>query len=144
MVFLLSGQAVPRILKQRCFESESSQNFNGEIVLIFMADRIPSKYEQIYKIVRLIPPGKIATYGQIATLIEQCTPRMVGYAMAATPDGKNIPWHRVINSQGKVSKRSGGDGEKIQQILLEAEGVKFNKTGRVNLSKVKWEFPVLT
>ena len=95
-------------------------------------------YQQIYKLVRLIPEGKVASYGQIAAMLNRCTPRMVGYAMAALPSGSDVPWHRVINSQGKISQRAGGDGEDIQRLLLETEGVEFDSNSRVDFSKARW------
>ncbi|MBN1348648.1 MGMT family protein [candidate division KSB1 bacterium] len=95
-------------------------------------------YQQIYEIVRQIPPGKVATYKQIAALLDRCTPRMVGYAMAAVPVGSDVPWQRVINSQGKISPRKGGDGAEVQRALLEAEGVTFDAQGRVDFNKVAW------
>ena len=94
-------------------------------------------YQRIYAVVRRIPKGKVASYGQIAGLLERCTPRMVGYAMAAVRDD-TIPWHRVINSQGKISPRRGGDGEHVQRALLEAEGIVFDKSNRVDWKKVGW------
>jgi methylated-DNA-protein-cysteine methyltransferase-like protein len=96
-------------------------------------------YQQIYDIVRLIPEGKVATYGQIAKLVNRCTPRMVGYAMAALPFGSDVPWQRVINSQGKISRRVGGDDEKIQRSLLESEGVEFDSQGRVDFYEAGWQ-----
>ena len=100
-----------------------------------------NRYEQVYALVRMIPQGQVATYGQIAGYIDRCTPRMVGYAMAATPQGKDIPWHRVINSQGMVSIRADGDRDVMQQLLLEAEGVVFDNHGKVNMSVVGWKGP---
>ncbi len=97
----------------------------------------PGLNKRIYSLVRQIPEGKVATYGQIATLVGT-GPRQVGYAMAALPD-PDVPWHRVINSQGKVSPRSGGAGENIQRALLEVEGIRFSPGGRVSLPAVIWE-----
>ena len=97
-----------------------------------------SLYQQIYGIVRLIPHGKVASYGQIAAMLDSCTPRMVGYAMAALSSGSDVPWHRVINSQGRISQRSGGDDEIIQWALLEAEGICFDEQCRVDFSIVGW------
>jgi len=99
------------------------------------------RYDRAYELVRLIPPGRVATYGQIASYIDRCTPRMVGYAMAATPQGQGIPWHRVINSKGMISIRASGDRDNLQQALLETEGVFFNENGRVNLDEVGWKGP---
>jgi len=106
-----------------------------------MKEQVKSRYDQVYELVCLIPPGRVATYGQIAAYVDRCTPRMVGYAMAATPPGRDIPWHRVINSQGRVSVRANGDRDIMQQLLLEAEGVFFNKNGKVDLNAVGWKGP---
>lgn len=98
-------------------------------------------YERIYAVVQQIPPGKVATYGQVATIVGGCTARMVGYAMAALPFGTDVPWQRVINRQGKISLRSGGNGGARQRQLLEEEGVKFDDRGRVDFDKVGWLGP---
>jgi len=98
-------------------------------------------YERIYDLVRMIPEGRVATYGQIASFFNRCTPRMVGYAMAALPYDQDVPWHRVINSRGEISPRAGGDGDRIQRVLLEAEGIVFNGHGRVDFSAVGWRGP---
>lgn len=100
-----------------------------------------NRYDQVYALVRMIPPGQVATYGQIAGYIDRCTPRMVGYAMAATPRGTDIPWHRVINHQGMISVRASGERDVLQRLLLEAEGVVFNHNGRVKLSVAGWKGP---
>ena len=95
-------------------------------------------YEKIYAVIRRIPPGKVASYGQIAKIVDRCTARMVGYAMAALPSNTDVPWQRVINSKGEISRRSRGDGSLRQRRLLQAEGVKFNRRGRINLGKFRW------
>lgn len=101
-----------------------------------------SAYSRIYAAVKKIPRGKVATYGQIAELAGMPRhARQAGYALAATPEGMKIPWHRVINSQGRISLRlrhwdSGSDD--LQKILLEAEGVVF-VAGKVNLKKFQWQ-----
>ncbi len=96
-------------------------------------------YQQIHEIIRLIPAGKVATYGQIAEIVGGCTARMVGYATSAIPFDSDIPWQRVINFQGKISPRSGGSGELLQQELLEAEGVLFDQNGQTNLEYYRWK-----
>lgn len=99
-------------------------------------------YERIYAITRQIPAGQVATYGQIAAMVGGCTPRMVGYAMAAVPIEADVPWQRVINSQGKISLRAGGSEGVLQRQLLEAEGVRFNpETEKVDFNKVGWVGP---
>lgn len=96
-------------------------------------------YQRIYGLVRQVPPGRVATYGQIGRLIG-CTPRTVGFAMAALPPGSQVPWHRVINSQGRISLRADGDGAQVQQLLLEAEGVRFDSRQKVDLAIYRWTF----
>ncbi len=98
-------------------------------------------YEQIYAVVRQIPGGQVATYGQIAGIVGGCTARMVGYAMAALPFDTDVPWQRVINAQGKVSPRSGGQGSALQRQLLEEEGVVFDARNRVDFDQVGWPGP---
>ena len=100
-------------------------------------------YAQVWAMVKRIPRGKVATYGQIAALAGMPRhARQAGYALAATPANIKIPWHRVINAQGRVSLRlkhweSGNDD--LQRILLEAEGVIFDSTGRVDLKRFRWQ-----
>jgi len=100
--------------------------------------------EQVWNIVRRIPLGKVATYGQIAKMIPApmgvelegyaaFAARWVGGAMAACPD--DVPWQRVINSQGRISQRPGAER---QRQLLEQEGVEFDPKDRVDLKKYGW------
>ena len=98
-----------------------------------------STYNQIYTIVQQIPKGKVATYGQIASMVEGTGPRQVGYALHATPKEIQIPWHRVINAKGEVSPRSQTDSHFDQRALLEQEGIVFNKKGKIDLQKYRWE-----
>ena len=95
-------------------------------------------YARIYEVVRLIPPGQVATYGQIAALVG-CRPRQVGYAMAALPAGSDVPWARVLNSRGEVSLPGAGGDE--QRALLAAEGVVFDARGRTSLKRFGWGGP---
>lgn len=97
-----------------------------------------SSYTRIYDIIRQIPRGKVATYGQIARLAGNCTPRMVGYALAALPEGTDIPWQRVINRQGRISFRSHSGYTEVQHQLLEREGVRFNSDNQTDLSIYGW------
>ena len=110
-----------------------------------MADRpavvVGSLYQRIYAVVDQIPLGKVATYGQIAKIVGRCSPRSVGYAMAAVPFGTDIPWQRVINSQGKVSDRRRGQGAARQREWLQEEGVVFDENGIVDLSRWHWRGP---
>ena len=101
----------------------------------------PSRlYTNIYKVVREIPPGRVATYGQIASIVGSASARTVGYAMAAL-QLNDVPWHRVINSQGRISVRSDGSADSQQHQLLVEEGVWFDRLGRIDLDKVGWEGP---
>ena len=104
-------------------------------------------YAQIWDLVRQIPEGKVATYGQIALMLpppqgvefetyRAFGPRWVGGAMAACPE--DVPWQRVINSKGEISQRPGA--QKQKELLLE-EGVVFNEKGRVDLKKYGWGGP---
>ncbi len=94
---------------------------------------------RIYALARKVPRGHVATYGQIAALAGlPGHARQVGYAMAALPFGTDVPWHRVINAQGRVSKRADPWGEGLQRNLLEAEGVKFDRGGGVALRRYQW------
>ena len=100
--------------------------------------------ERVWDLARQIPRGKVATYGQLALMLASPAgieaaayrafgPRWVGGAMAACPD--DVPWQRVINSQGKISQRPGAEK---QRQLLEAEGVDLVKD-RLDLQKYGWQ-----
>ncbi len=105
------------------------------------AARFEKVFEKIYKLVLRIPPGRVMTYGQIARLLEdRYSPRLVGWAMHATPqDGRNIPWHRVINSRGAVSTgRIILHEPDLQRLMLEAEGVVFDDRGHCDLGVYQW------
>jgi methylated-DNA-protein-cysteine methyltransferase-like protein len=97
-------------------------------------------YQRILALVRQIPQGQVATYGQIAWYEGHATPRMVGYAMAGLPHDTDIPWQRVINSQGGISPR-GGDGALHQRERLLAEGIEFDDEGRVSFARYGWPGP---
>lgn len=101
---------------------------------------VSDSYQRIYAVVRRIPHGRVATYGQVAALAGlPRQPRLVGYAMHALPNGTAVPWHRVINAQGKVSLRRAGPGAGVRQRqLLEREGVEFGPRGSVSLDRYRW------
>lgn len=103
-------------------------------------------YEQVWELVRQVPYGKVVTYGQIAQMIpspvgiepeeyKAFSPRWVGGAMVACPG--DVPWQRVINSQGKISSRP---GSLKQRQLLEQEGIVFVKD-KVDLKLYQWHGP---
>ena len=99
-----------------------------------------SSYERIWAVVRRIPAGRVATYGQVARIAGLGgAARLVGYALHALPESNHrVPWQRVINSQGRVSQRGLGGPELVQRRLLEREGVKFDLRERVDLAKYGW------
>lgn len=98
-----------------------------------------ASYDRIYAVVRRIPRGRTATYGQVAALAGRPGhARQVGYALHALRDGTGVPWHRVINARGEVSRRARPGAELSQRMLLEREGIRFDARGRVALSKVQW------
>ena len=97
-----------------------------------------SRYARIWSIVRKIPHGRVATYGQIAELAGlEGHARQVGYALHNLPERSDIPWHRVINAKGEISPRT-GDSHELQRMLLEAEGVEFDLRGRLDLKRFRW------
>jgi methylated-DNA-protein-cysteine methyltransferase-like protein len=97
-------------------------------------------YQLIYSVVRRIPRGRVATYGQVASLAGLAGhARQVGYALNALPDGTVVPWHRVVNAAGRISARSTPGSELVQQLLLEKEGVRLDARGRIPLERVRWQ-----
>jgi len=110
----------------------------------------PAEYRsKVWEWVKRIPTGYVATYGQIASLIQPTEgvdprnfavfgARWVGAAMAACPEG--IPWQRVVNSKGEISL-SPGSGGKLQRELLESEGIEFDEHGRINMKLYRWPGP---
>ena len=98
-----------------------------------------ASYQRIYAVVRRIPRGRVATYGQVAELAGlPGHARQVGYALHALPDGTSVPWHRVVNAQGSCSLRASPGAELTQRFLLEREGLRFDAGGRLNLAKARW------
>jgi methylated-DNA-protein-cysteine methyltransferase-like protein len=98
-----------------------------------------SHYEKIYAIVRQIPRGKVATYGQIARLAEMPGhARQVGYALHTLPEKSDVPWHRVINSKGQISLHAHDVSHSMQKVLLKKEGVSFDADNRVSLTAYGW------
>ena len=101
---------------------------------------IVKRYELIWAVVRKIPRGRVATYGQIAELAGlEGHARQVGYALHNLPPRSSVPWHRVINAKGEISPRSAGDSHELQRILLEAEGVVVDLRGRIDLKVFRWD-----
>lgn len=99
-------------------------------------------YKDIYAVVRRIPRGRVATYGQVAELAGlPGHARQVGYALHALADGTTVPWHRVVNASGRCSLRAVPGAELTQRLLLEREGIRFDAGGRIALAKVRWRRP---
>jgi len=95
-------------------------------------------FPRVYDVVRQVPRGKVTTYGDVAQLVGPgCDARVVGYAMAVCPD--DVPWQRVINSQGKISLK--GEAAQKQRLRLEAEGIAFDPRGKIDLKRFRWAGP---
>lgn len=103
----------------------------------------PSFRERVYELVLRIPRGRVMTYGLVARVLGgSYTALSIGEVMHATPnDGRNIPWHRVINAQGGLSTAGMTTPPDLQQRLLEAEGVVFNEKDRCDLKQYLWTPP---
>lgn len=107
------------------------------------SDRDPgaraSSYRRIYAVVRRIPRGRVMTYGQVAACAGLAGhARQVGYALHALDDGGEVPWHRVLNAAGRISRRAEPAWEALQRRLLEDEGVVFDERGRIDLGRWRW------
>ncbi|MBQ8120658.1 MAG: MGMT family protein [Ruminococcus sp.] len=97
-----------------------------------------SVFERIYEVVKRIPRGRVATYGQVAAMAGNPRwARVVGYALHVNPDPEHIPCFRVVNRNGEVSKAFAFGGENMQIQLLQADGIEV-KDGKVDLSKYQW------
>ena len=96
-------------------------------------------YARIYAVVRRIPRGRVATYGQVAELAGLSGhARQVGYALHALSAGTTVPWHRVVNAAGSCSLRAVPGADLEQRLRLEREGVRFDARGRVSFARVRW------
>ncbi len=95
-------------------------------------------HQEIIRLVRAVPAGRVASYGMIASLVNRATPRVVGFAMAGLEADTSVPWHRIINASGGISPRPGAD---LQRERLEAEGITFTKAGKLNWALYAWEGP---
>ena len=99
-------------------------------------------FQQVYALVARIPYGKVATYGQIALYLGQPrAARTVGWALHALPDDLHIPWHRVINAQGRVSTSCLTHSADLQRAMLEEEGIAFDQDGYIDLHAYRWNGP---
>ncbi len=98
-----------------------------------------ASYTRIWQVIRRVPRGKVVTYGQVARLAGlPGRARQVGYALAALPESSTVPWQRVVNAAGRVSRRRRPGAELTQRMLLQAEGVRFDGRGRISLTRYRW------
>jgi methylated-DNA-protein-cysteine methyltransferase related protein len=100
---------------------------------------LSNTYRRIYAVVARIPKGRVATYGQVASLAGlPRQARLIGYALNVLPQGSALPWHRVVNAKGQISIRSDGLGyHELQAQLLKREGVRF-VAGSIPLDRYGW------
>ena len=94
-------------------------------------------FEKVYEIVRKIPKGKVTTYGSLGKKLNM-SPRVVGFALHANPDGKATPCHRVVNRDGRVAPGYAFGGKGIQKKRLEEEGIRFKNEQNIDLKKYLW------
>ena len=110
-----------------------------EYISLFM--NYKSTYRKIYNTVRRVPSGRIATYGQIARAAGfPGHARLVGYALHMLSADTDVPWHRIINARGEISRLPDPDASLLQRQLLESEGVQFDESGRIDLQRFAWQF----
>lgn len=101
-------------------------------------EREKNTFEKIYEVVKQIPKGNVATYGQVAALAgNRRWARVVGYALHANPSPDEIPCYRVVNREGRLSEAFAFGGRNRQQELLEQDGIEV-VDGKVDLKKVQW------
>ena len=97
---------------------------------MLQSDGKSSSFACVQKVVQEIPPGRVASYAQVARMADQPgAARTVAWALRAVPEERSIPWHRVVNSQRKISLK-GRYGD-LQRALLESEGVAFEHNGQI-------------
>jgi methylated-DNA-protein-cysteine methyltransferase-like protein len=100
----------------------------------------PGFFERVYRLVRQVPSGRVTTYGAVARMLGSPRgARTVGWALHSLPSGSDVPWHRVVNSRGCISTSCIEHGAGRQRSLLEAEGVVFNDSGRLDWDRFGWE-----
>jgi methylated-DNA-protein-cysteine methyltransferase-like protein len=99
-----------------------------------------SFYQEVYRLTREVPRGRVTTYGTIAALAgSPMAARAVGYALRALKEGTDVPWQRVINKEGRIPLRGRDPGETdLQRALLEREGITFDADDRIDLRRFGW------
>lgn len=97
-----------------------------------------SFYQRVYALVSQVPEGRVVTYGQVAAALgDRRQARTVGWAMRVCP--MHVPWHRVVNADGRLSTRSLTGGFHPQRALLEDEGIVFDDKDRIDLDRFGWD-----
>ena len=110
-----------------------------------MSNNDPNVNQLIWQVVALIPAGTVTTYGDVARHAGLAkAARRVGRALQQLPAGSKIPWHRVLNAQGRISLPDGSASQYTQRERLEAEGIVFRANKSVDLKKFRWEPGVLS
>ena len=123
-------------LSTRIQANPPTANNKNIIPIIDYGEDIMTVFEKIYEVVKTIPCGRVATYGQVALLAGNSRwARVVGYALHNNPDPQNIPCHRVVNREGRVASGYAFGGSGIQRELLEKEGIVFEADGHIDLHK---------
>lgn len=116
------------------FDSEADIRISGRFL------KSEHFFNKVWQLVAKIPFARVATYGQIAAALGQPhNARMVGWALSSVPDDLEIPWHRVINSQGRISLPAGSGEAELQRSLLISEGVLFDENGTIDLDIYQWK-----
>jgi methylated-DNA-protein-cysteine methyltransferase-like protein len=101
----------------------------------------PGFRDNVYTVVRRIPVGYVSTYGDVGSVLgSPRVARQVGFALAALPEGTDVPWHRVINAKGMVSARGDVERPIEQQVRLEDEGIVFDENGRCPLAAYRYTY----
>ncbi len=98
-------------------------------------------FERIYTVVRQIPRGRVATYGQVALLAlgQPNGGRTAGWALRVVREGSDVPWQRVVNAGGRIVTRGREDSAARQHQLLDEEGIVFEPDGRIDLDRFSWD-----
>jgi methylated-DNA-protein-cysteine methyltransferase-like protein len=102
----------------------------------------PRLYDVIYAVIKQIPAGKVASYGQISRIVGRCSAQMIGFSLAALgkqPNAQDVPWQRVVNAKGHISPHGYGFGTNMQRVLLEEEGIVFSLEGEIDFDKYGWD-----
>lgn len=101
---------------------------------------MPGFFEQVYRLVRRVPRGRVTSYGAVARMLgHPRAARTVGWALHSLPEGSDVPWQRVINSQGRIPAAGREHAADLQRALLEAEGITFDAHGVVDWERFGWE-----